>query len=549
MHVVVLVDAYVSSWVAELEEQHVDDTDVGLCQPCCDMPCGHVSFALNGEKTCQPCTEVGKRVGMPRVEPPEVDMKPITESTVGYIPMAFPKLSPFGTGDYHDARGGLRDGKVSFAEWGRYALLWHDKRFAEHPRFRYWFLDTCLRMKTPVCKDVFLKINSDVQDLTLADLDKHTVRRTMVQQMATATQSVPGSIGERRRMRAELEAMVEQKEDETAELGENGGKGRLPAVFTTLTASVYKWEQLHRLMLNSCPPAAREQWDAWRKVGDVAERERARKEVYYKLAVKNPAMVAWYCALKLEMGHALLRATISKQMRSDVVPGKKAWKDELVEILSEEGMSFEVGGMADYIDAVGVCDDDWTVFEWSAGGMIHAHSAKWIVGSYRLEMQDEEEAEEAEEGDGGDSDVDNGSEEDDLLSRVPPEQADRLCKFYRRLYSEWNPKKTEAEVEAVGRRCKMSKQEQRSTPTPDGISSKTLLYLLKEKLDEVEVTKAMDELQQILGISDLGGKSQHDLLLLFLCCIAEWHQMHDYHMALSFYYIARLMFGFVLFDK
>ena len=82
---------------------------------------------------------------------------------------------------------------------------------------------------------------------------------------------------------------------------------------------------------------------------------------------------------------------------------------------------------------------------------------------------------------------------------------------------------------------KMSKQEQRSTPTPDGISSKTLLYLLKEKLDEVEVTEAMDELQQILGISDLGGKSQHDLLLLFLGCIAEWHQMHDYHMALSFY--------------
>ena len=76
MHVVVLVDAYVSSWVAESEEQHVDDTDVGLCQPCTDMPCGHVSFARKGDMTCQPCNEVGKRVGMPRVEPPEVDMKP-----------------------------------------------------------------------------------------------------------------------------------------------------------------------------------------------------------------------------------------------------------------------------------------------------------------------------------------------------------------------------------------------------------------------------------------------------------------------------------------
>ena len=249
-----------------------------------------------------------KRVGYPRVDPPEVDVQPIAEHSVGYIVMAFPKLFPHGTGDYHAGRGGLLKGKPSFEQWGRYLLLWHDKRFAEHPRFRYWFLDTALRMKTPVCKDVFLRVNPDVQDLTLQDLEAPAVRRRVVQQMSTATQTVPGSIGERRRMRAELEALVEQKEDETAELGENAGKGRLPAVFTTLTASVYKWEQLHRLILQTYSVADQLPWIAWRALDDAAERERARKEVYYKLAVKNPAMVAWYCALKLEQGHALMRS-------------------------------------------------------------------------------------------------------------------------------------------------------------------------------------------------------------------------------------------------
>ena len=46
-------------------------------------------------------------------------------------------------------------------------------------------------------------------------MDLH-VRRDLVQQMLSATSAIPGSIGERRNMRAELEAMVHQLEAETA---------------------------------------------------------------------------------------------------------------------------------------------------------------------------------------------------------------------------------------------------------------------------------------------------------------------------------------------
>ena len=47
-------------------------------------------------------------------------------------------------------------------------------------------------------------------------LQEDTLRRKLVQQMSSATSAIAGSIGERRNMRAELEAMVHQVEAETA---------------------------------------------------------------------------------------------------------------------------------------------------------------------------------------------------------------------------------------------------------------------------------------------------------------------------------------------
>ena len=52
-------------------------------------------------------------------------------------------------------------------------------------------------------------------------------------------------------MRQQLEAMVDQIETETADLGENHGAGRLPAGFCTLTCQIFKWEQLYKTILKS----------------------------------------------------------------------------------------------------------------------------------------------------------------------------------------------------------------------------------------------------------------------------------------------------------
>ena len=94
-------------------------------------------------------------------------------------------------------------------------------------------------------------------------------RREWVQHMSSVTILIPGSIGERRRMRQELEVMVYQVEAETADLGMNGGAGRIPSGFCTMMCSVYTWAQLRATLLKACPagdfanPAHREHYTQW----------------------------------------------------------------------------------------------------------------------------------------------------------------------------------------------------------------------------------------------------------------------------------------------
>jgi hypothetical protein len=95
----------------------------------------------------------------PRVDPPEVEDQVgqgIPENTPGYIAQAFPKLFPHGCGDFHTPRGSLPK-LLKFEEWGRYVMMWHDGRFARHSRFRYWLLDTSLRLMTPGMQRTFFK--------------------------------------------------------------------------------------------------------------------------------------------------------------------------------------------------------------------------------------------------------------------------------------------------------------------------------------------------------------------------------------------------------
>jgi len=116
-------------------------------------PPGQCLYLQGGSQGSAPASGgvADRRTKYPRVDPPEVEDAPgqaVREDVPGYIAMAFPKLFPHGSGDFHDQRGGL--GRLfKFEEWGRYIMTWHDGRFMRHTRFRYWLLDTSLRLMTP----------------------------------------------------------------------------------------------------------------------------------------------------------------------------------------------------------------------------------------------------------------------------------------------------------------------------------------------------------------------------------------------------------------
>ena len=156
----------------------------------------------------------------------------------------------------------------------------------QHTRFRYWLLDTMLRVMVPGVQRVFFRTRQACQDFTLESLMDQQQRRQLVQQMSSVADMIPGSISERRQMRQHLEAMVHQVEAETADLGMNGGAGRIPAGFCTLTCAVYKWSQLHETLLKSYPsgpsdnPAYREHYIEWQALPPGAARECAMRKAY-----------------------------------------------------------------------------------------------------------------------------------------------------------------------------------------------------------------------------------------------------------------------------
>ena len=136
-------------------------------------------------------------------------------------------------------------------------------------------------------------------------------------------------------MRQELEAIVHQVEAETADLGMDGGSGRIPSGFCTLTCPVYKWARLHETLLKSYPsgpsndPANREYYMQCTALPTSAAKGTAMRKVYYDPSIRDPGAVAWYCAVKLEMAVALTKALITEQMRSDIVPGREEAKTKI----------------------------------------------------------------------------------------------------------------------------------------------------------------------------------------------------------------------------
>ena len=239
------------------------------------------------------------------------------------------------------------------------------------------------------------------------------------------TAKVPGAKASKARLRRALLAMVRQLEIETTETSKDAASARnmrgekmgdVPCLFGTLTTQRYQWDQL----IQTIAAVERQKDPEFPLVASLSNGKRR------ELVNKYPLIVAWYCALRLEL-----------VLKTVVVPIFKA-------------------------SAYGA------VYEWSpTGGMLHLHYIIWKRGSPRFDQR-----------------------ADDLVAKAKLLQraglvaaAEVRCDiadvvdYYSEYINEWNPNKNEAgETQAgVGRPL----SEQANEEHPAALDVKSLLNLLQ----------------------------------------------------------------------
>ena len=137
--------------------------------------------------------------------------------------------------------------------------------------------------------------------------------------------------------------------------------------------------------------------------------------------------MAWYCAVKLEMATALTAALLTEHLQSEDVPGLADARQKIeAELVSRTGLAISVDDVPD-VRHFGQVDDWYATFEWSEGGIIHAHMAFWVVGAPRI---DKVEVPREQEGGSGGIEIDAPLPGQHAVPQA--EAADRLSTFWDR---------------------------------------------------------------------------------------------------------------------
>ena len=92
---------------------------------------------------------------------------PINEfTTEGYFSCAFPTLFPTGAGDF----SGQRQNQVTIGNYFKHLMMYDDNRFAKHPRFRFFALNTEMRWRALQTGRVYVKQHPGDAQLSLDEL-------------------------------------------------------------------------------------------------------------------------------------------------------------------------------------------------------------------------------------------------------------------------------------------------------------------------------------------------------------------------------------------
>ena len=172
--------------------------------------------------------------------PPRADA-PINEFvTEGYISCAFPTLFPTGAGDFLAPRERV----VTVGNYFKHLMRYDDGRFARHPRFRYFALNSEMRWRALQTGRVYIKQHPSDARLSLDEL------RSMIdcggEQFSKRVMHYASSLrGTKQywfKQRSRLIAMVDM-------LG-------MPTVFFTHSAADNQWPELARLICTDNPESS-----------------------------------------------------------------------------------------------------------------------------------------------------------------------------------------------------------------------------------------------------------------------------------------------------
>ena len=189
---------------------------------------------------------------------PPCEDTPVNEfSTEGYFTCAFPTLFPTGAADF----AAPRPREVTIGNYFKHLMQFEDGRFAKHPRFRYFALNTEMRRRALQTGQVYIRQHPEDARLTVDEL------RDMIGQggdnfsnrVLHYASTLRGTRQYWFQQRCRLISMVET-------LG-------LPTIFFTHSAADLQWPELARLMCPQDPESSRSRSHA---------------------LIENPALADWF---------------------------------------------------------------------------------------------------------------------------------------------------------------------------------------------------------------------------------------------------------------
>ena len=189
---------------------------------------------------------------------PTIGGTPINEfTTEGYFTMAFPTLFPTGRADFL----GQRCNKVTIGNYFKHLLMYDDGRFAKHPRFRFFALNTEMRWRALEAGRIYIRQHPGDAQLTVDELRDMVGRdgEAFSSRVLHYAASLRGTRQYWFRQRSRLISMVDT-------LG-------LPTIFFTHSAADLQWPELACLICPEGPDTA-------------ASRMKAVNE--------NPAIADWF---------------------------------------------------------------------------------------------------------------------------------------------------------------------------------------------------------------------------------------------------------------